>query len=139
MPLVKVKTKGQVTIPKKIRDGLGIAEGDLVEIDIQNGRGVIMPRRVVAAAPAPKLSAKEQRALTRAQKKIAAMKKDLVNSKGLTSDEVDVAAKVDLIDPDQKYWWTEEWQEGEREADRDIRAGRGEVFDNPKDFLESLA
>jgi len=28
------------------------------------------------------------------------------------------------IDPDQAWFWTEEWQEGEREADEDIRAGR---------------
>lgn len=28
------------------------------------------------------------------------------------------------IDPDQAWFWTEEWQKGEREADEDIRAGR---------------
>ena len=28
------------------------------------------------------------------------------------------------IDPDQAWFWTEEWQEGEREADEDIRQGR---------------
>ena len=27
-------------------------------------------------------------------------------------------------DPETAYFWTEEWQEGEREADEDIRAGR---------------
>ena len=26
--------------------------------------------------------------------------------------------------PDTAYFWTEEWQRGEREADEDIRAGR---------------
>lgn len=124
MPLVKVKTKGQITIPKKVRDRLGILEGDMVEIDVEGGKGVILPRRVVAAAPTPRLSAKEQRALTRAQKKIAAIQKDLVKSKGLTREEVEVAGKVGLIDPDQKYWWTEEWQKGEREAEQDHRAGR---------------
>lgn len=29
-----------------------------------------------------------------------------------------------LIDPDQAWFWTEEWQKGEREADEAIRAGR---------------
>lgn len=29
-----------------------------------------------------------------------------------------------LIDQDQAWFWTEEWQEGEREAEEDIRAGR---------------
>ena len=32
--------------------------------------------------------------------------------------------KVKLIDPDQAYYWTEEWQERERQADEDIRQGR---------------
>ena len=29
-----------------------------------------------------------------------------------------------LIDASQAWFWTREWQEGEREADEDIRAGR---------------
>ena len=29
-----------------------------------------------------------------------------------------------LIDADQAWFWSREWQEGEREADEDIRAGR---------------
>ena len=96
-----------------------------------------LPKRVVTAV-ALKLSAKEQAALPRAKKKIAAIRKDLINSKGLTRDEVDVAAKAGLIDTDQRYWWTEEWQEGEREAERDIRVGRVETFETPEEFLAHL-
>jgi len=29
-----------------------------------------------------------------------------------------------LIDADQAWFWTPEWQQGEREADEDIKAGR---------------
>jgi len=29
-----------------------------------------------------------------------------------------------LIDADQAWFWSREWQEGEREADEDIKAGR---------------
>ena len=29
-----------------------------------------------------------------------------------------------LIDASQAWFWTEEWQKGEREADEDIKAGR---------------
>lgn len=29
-----------------------------------------------------------------------------------------------LIDADQAWFWTREWQEGEREVDEDLRAGR---------------
>ncbi|MHB1629577.1 MAG: AbrB/MazE/SpoVT family DNA-binding domain-containing protein [Bacilli bacterium] len=32
--------------------------------------------------------------------------------------------KVKFIDPDQEYYWTEDWQERERRADEDVRAGR---------------
>ena len=39
----------------------------------------------------------------------------MLNSKGLTEAEVNVAAKAGLIDPEQKYWWLESWQKGERE------------------------
>jgi hypothetical protein len=28
------------------------------------------------------------------------------------------------LNPDQAWFWTEEWQSGEREADADIAAGR---------------
>ncbi len=29
-----------------------------------------------------------------------------------------------LIDADQAWFWSREWQEGEREVDEDLRAGR---------------
>ena len=41
-------------------------------------------------------------------------------------------------DPDQAWFWTEEWQKGEREADEDIRAGRIESFDTMEEFLATL-
>ena len=65
-----------------------------------------------------------------------AMKLDRAKQSRLTL--ADVAAKAGLIDPDQRWWWTEEWQEGEREVERDIKAGRGQVFDTPGEFLKSL-
>lgn len=140
MPLVKVKAKRQLTLPKKIADDFRIFEGDMVEIELRKEQDEIVIRRtrVVADSPAPKLAAKEQRALGRARKKMEAIKTDMLTSKGLTEDEAAVAVKVDLIDPEQKWWWLENWQKGEREAERDIKAGRVETFDNPEEFLKSL-
>ena len=43
-----------------------------------------------------------------------------------------------LIDPSQAYFWTKEWQEGEREADEDIRKGRVKAFKNIKDLIKDL-
>ena len=42
------------------------------------------------------------------------------------------------INPDQAWFWTKEWQAGEREADDDIKAGRGRVFFSEEEFLASL-
>jgi AbrB family looped-hinge helix DNA binding protein len=42
------------------------------------------------------------------------------------------------LDPDQAWFWTKEWQAGEREADEEINAGRGRVFYSDEEFLASL-
>ena len=39
--LVKVTRRGQVTIPKSIREALGIREGDLIEVSLEGGRVVL--------------------------------------------------------------------------------------------------
>lgn len=43
-----------------------------------------------------------------------------------------------LIPADQQWFWTEEWQKGEREAQAEIDAGRVKAFDSMNDFLEDL-
>jgi len=43
-----------------------------------------------------------------------------------------------LIDASQAWFWTPEWQAGEREADADLAAGRGEVFQSEETFLGDL-
>ena len=35
-----------------------------------------------------------------------------------------VLTPVKVVKKDQEYFWTKEWQEGEREADEDIKASR---------------
>ena len=124
MPLTKISTKHQVTIPKSVFEELRLKVGDLFEVVADKGQVSLIPQRIVAQAPAAKLSAKEQELLRLAKQKIRAIQKDMINSTGLTRAEADVAAKAGLIDPDQQYWWLEEWQEGEREVEADIKAGR---------------
>ena len=43
-----------------------------------------------------------------------------------------------VIDSTQAWFWTPEWQAGEREADADLVAGRGEVFNSGDEFLAAL-
>jgi AbrB family looped-hinge helix DNA binding protein len=124
MPLVKIGPKHQVTIPKEVFASLQLSVGDLLEVRAQNGNGVLIPKRVVETAPVPKLSNKEQALLASAKKKIAAINRNIRTAKGLTDPETKVAAKVGLIDPDQRWWWREAWQKGEREAEDDLINGR---------------
>lgn len=42
------------------------------------------------------------------------------------------------IDPDQAWFWTERWQQMEREADEDYAAGRYKTFDDVESFLKHL-
>jgi len=43
-----------------------------------------------------------------------------------------------LVDASQAYFWTKEWQKGERKADEDIRAGRVKRFDSAADAVKYL-
>lgn len=42
------------------------------------------------------------------------------------------------IDPEQRWFWTPEWQRGEREADEDAREGRYERYHSGAEFLDSF-
>jgi antitoxin MazE len=43
-----------------------------------------------------------------------------------------------LVDKDQAWFWTKRWQEGEKEAEEDIRSGRVESFGNIEDAITYL-
>jgi AbrB family looped-hinge helix DNA binding protein len=51
MPLVKIQEKGQVTLPAKIRHEVGLNSGDLVMIEKEGDRIVLIPQAVVARDP----------------------------------------------------------------------------------------
>jgi bifunctional DNA-binding transcriptional regulator/antitoxin component of YhaV-PrlF toxin-antitoxin module len=124
MPLVKIGPKHQVTIPKEVFESLQLSVGDFLEMRAQNGIGILIPKRVVERVSIPKLSRKEQALLSFAKKKVVAINRNIRTAKGLTEPETKVAAKVGLIDPDQRWWWREEWQKGERKAENDLLHGR---------------
>jgi TRAP-type C4-dicarboxylate transport system substrate-binding protein len=43
-----------------------------------------------------------------------------------------------LMDKSQAYFWTKEWQEAEKEASKDIKAGRVKAFDTVEELFEDL-
>jgi len=139
MPIVKIGPKHQVTIPKGVFDQLHLRPGDFLEAITQGGKIIMVPRQLVAKVPVPSLTKKEQEILLKTKEKIEQIQKDLLRSQGLTKEEIKVACRVGLIDKDQAWWWTEEWQKGEREAEKDIREGRFYgPFESVKEFKESM-
>jgi len=53
-------------------------------------------------------------------------------------DERAVLMPKKLVDKSQAYFWTKRWQEGEREADEDIEAGRVRTFDSVDELIKDL-
>jgi bifunctional DNA-binding transcriptional regulator/antitoxin component of YhaV-PrlF toxin-antitoxin module len=47
MHLVKVRTKGQVTIPEALCKQLGVKVGDLLEASVERGKMTLTPKSVV--------------------------------------------------------------------------------------------
>ena len=58
------------------------------------------------------------------ERKVKAIQKDLRQAVGLTYREAETAVQTGLMSEEQKWWWTEMWQKGEREVEEDIEAGR---------------
>lgn len=138
MALTRIGPKHQITIPKEVFERLQLHARDYLEAEVEGRKIVLTPKRLTEKAPAPKLSPREQRLLADAQAKIKRIQKNLMQAKGLTLAEARIAARAGLIDPEQLYWWTEEWQKAEREAETEIRAGGAKSFERIEDLLRDL-
>ncbi len=61
---------------------------------------------------------------------------DLVEVEAM--DETVVLIPKRLVDKNQAYFWTQEWQEAEREASEDIKTGRVKAFDSAEELIKDL-
>jgi AbrB family looped-hinge helix DNA binding protein len=52
MPMTKVTRHGQITLPAEVRRKLGIEEGDLIEIAVENERAVLSPKKLIDSSQA---------------------------------------------------------------------------------------
>jgi len=127
----KIGRKFQITIPLEIRREIGLKEGDYVDFEVKRKRVSLRFRKA-------RLSPREMEILKTAEEKIKRINEDMINSKGLTLEEANAAARAGIIDYDQRYWWMEEWQKGEREAEKDIRAGRVRSFEDAESLISHL-
>jgi antitoxin MazE len=88
MPLVKVGARHQVTIPKEIVEQAQLRAGDYVEITLEGGKIVIVPK--------------------------------------------------EIIDREDAWYWSKEWQEKEKEADEALARGDYKEFENVEDLIRDL-
>jgi len=75
------------------------------------------------------------------------MGKNILPKVTLTGDYIDL--KIDgqniiiihineLIDEDDSWYWSEEWQQMEREADEDLKTSRTKTFNHAEDLIREL-
>jgi len=61
---------------------------------------------------------------------------------GLTEEEMNIAADAGLIDWEQRYFWTPEWQEKEKKAEEEIKQGHAgrplSSVEELQQYLDSL-
>lgn len=138
MSTTRVRPRHQITIPKDVAERLHLEVGDILEAEAQSGKLVLAPQRAKAREQKPGLSPAEQKTLARVQGKIERIRKDSVSSRGLTPTEAALAVKAGLIASDQQWWWLEDWQQGERQAERDLRSGRTRQFEDAGDLIRDL-
>ena len=69
METVKVKRKGQVTIPVSVRRQCQIEEGDLLTVDTKNSRTIVM-RRKKLPEPGQPVGSEEQKKILKDLEKL---------------------------------------------------------------------
>ena len=85
----RLRSKGQITLPNKIRKLLNLNAGDDLAFSVDEQGKVNLSR-------------------------------------------------LEVIPPDQAWFWTERWQKMEREVEEDIAMGRTKTFDSVDDFITYL-
>jgi AbrB family looped-hinge helix DNA binding protein len=70
------------------------------------------------------------------RKKLGIEEGDLVEIEVINEKAVLVPKR--LVDKNKAYFWGKRWQEGERDAEADIKAGRVKVFDSTEELINDL-
>ena len=51
MPVIKVLRHGQITLPKELREVLGVKEGDILEAEMKENQVVLKPKTLIDKIP----------------------------------------------------------------------------------------
>ncbi len=127
MTTARIGPDHQITLPETVLQELPAAVGDLLEIETRGGMIVMRP---VTSGEVSALTPDENDRLGVVRRRIERIRSDLASAPGLSAGEAKLAVRAGLIAEDERWWWQEGWLAKEREAEREIREGRIEVFDN---------
>jgi len=86
MPLIKIKEKGQLTLPAKIRARHGLAIGDYVEVMEEGNRIVLVPQSIAPRHPQIDAAIAEGLADIRAGRTVPFTNKETFDAWLLTED-----------------------------------------------------
>lgn len=86
--IVQIKKRSVITLNAGLRKALNLAEGDVLDVSVENGKIILEPKKLIPA--------------------------------------------------DQQWFWTEEWQAGEREAQADLEAGQVRRFNSAEELMKDL-
>lgn len=60
MSVIKVLRNGQITLPKELRDVLGVKEGDMLEAEMKENQVVLKPKILIDKIPESEFEFSEQ-------------------------------------------------------------------------------
>ena len=60
MPVIKVLRHGQITLPKELREVLGVKEGDILEAEMKENQVVLRPKTLIDKIPESESELSEQ-------------------------------------------------------------------------------
>lgn len=53
MSIIKIQKKGQVTLPTALRERVGVADGDLLEVTVNRGSFILRPKQITDRSTFP--------------------------------------------------------------------------------------
>jgi predicted DNA-binding antitoxin AbrB/MazE fold protein len=102
-------------------------------------KGVIKPFGVLGLKEGDELELIYQKVKKTDKKLLSEIKRKMETQEGLNKGERKIAIQAGLIDKDQEWFWTPEWQAGEKKADEDERLGRvSGPFDTAEEAVAHL-
>ena len=116
--LTKKRAGLKITLPQSVVEKFGFESEKDIDLVVMQEGALLKPKNKT--------------------KMLSEIKEKMEERVGLTKDEMEIAARAGLIDRDQFYYWTPEWQKGVKKSEEDYKAGRYKELKDLKDLDTDL-